>query len=262
MQTRLLRMRTEPNETIQYYLRGESGDELHFNTLLGNEIQLHFKGEITCIECNKSIRKTYQGMCYPCFSTSPRAAECIIRPELCRAHLGEGRDPEWEEQNHNQAHVVYLALSGGLKVGVTRATQVPARWIDQGASQTIVLAQTPYRQLAGAIEMEIKQFISDKTDWRKMLRNESPDVDILEQKEELAELLSSALLPFVSDDHKVHDWQYPVLEYPTKVSSVSLDKQPLIEGVLAGIRGQYLIFDGGKVMNIRNHSGYHVQIKL
>jgi hypothetical protein len=31
----------------------------------------------------------------------------------------------------------------------SRETQIPTRWIDQGANQALILAETPYRQLAG-----------------------------------------------------------------------------------------------------------------
>ena len=143
--------------------------------------------------------------------------KCIIRPELCEAHLGKGRDVEWEESHHNQPHFVYLALSSDIKVGVTRDTQIPTRWIDQGASSAIIFAETPYRQLAGLIEVELKQFISDKTDWRKMLKNEIADINLLDQKSMLAELLSKSLVEYVSRDNQVHQLVYPVIEYPKKV---------------------------------------------
>lgn len=261
MIARLQKMRVTNNDEVHYFLRGED-EELPMHELLGRTITLQFGGKITCMNCGKQIRKSYQGFCYQCFSEAPQAAECIVHPELCEAHLGKGRDPEWEEAHHNQPHVVYLAESGGVKVGVTRSTQIPTRWIDQGAAATIVLAEVPYRQLAGQIEVELKQFISDKTDWRKMLRNDLQDVDLVEQKHALGELLSKSLLEYVTDDDTVQRFHYPVTAYPDKVASVRLDKTREFAQRLAGIKGQYLIFDTGEVLNVRNHSGYHVSIEV
>lgn len=260
MITRLDKMRVADGDEVSYFLSGEGG-ELPLHEMLGHTINVEFGGKITCAGCSRTIKKTFQGFCYQCFMSAPQAAECIIRPELCEAHLGKGRDLQWEHEHHNQPHLVYLALSSHIKVGVTRSTQQPARWIDQGASQAIVLAEVPYRQLAGEIELELKQFISDKTDWRKMLVNELTDVDLAEQKEMLAELLSEHLLPYVSKENAVHRFNYPVIEYPAKVSSIRLDTLRSFAYRLVGIKGQYLIFDNGKVFNVRNHCGYHVSIE-
>lgn len=260
MQSILDKMRVANDSEVRYFLRGEE-EELAMHDLVGQTIHLQFGGKITCMNCGKQIRKSFQGFCYPCFTNAPQAAECIIRPELCEAHLGKGRDVEWEEAHHNQPHFVYLALSGDVKVGVTRSTQIPTRWIDQGATAAIVFAETPYRQLAGQIELELKQFITDKTDWRKMLRNEIADINLLDQKSMLAELLSKSLVEYVNTDNTVFQFNYPVIAYPKKVSGIRLDTQPEIENKLAGIKGQYLIFDTGKALNIRNHSGYHVLIE-
>jgi hypothetical protein len=260
MRIKLSKMRVTNGDQVQYYLRGEH-NEYDMNALLGNELTFVFDGLITCENCNKQIKKTYQGYCYQCFSEIPEAADCIIRPELCEAHLGKGRDVEWEEAHHNQPHVVYLAVSGGIKVGVTRSTQIPTRWIDQGAVRTIVLAETPYRQLAGQIEVELKQFISDKTDWRKMLRNDvDNDISLESEKAMLAELLSPKLMEFVKEDAKENTFNYPVLQYPKSVSSIRLDSVPAFKLKLTGIKGQYLLFENGKALNVRNHSGYHVKI--
>ena len=189
---------------------------------------------------------------------SPENAECIIKPELCRGHLGEGRDPEWELQHHVQPHTVYLALSSDAKVGVTRDTQIPTRWIDQGASQALVLARTPNRYLAGKIAVEMKQFLTDKTNWQRMLKGEVSGASLEDLKQTLREKLSTETAPYFSEDEKLLKIEYPVLHYPTKVSSLNLEKVPLVTGILSGIKAQYLLFDDGQVMNIRNHSGYLV----
>lgn len=260
MRIKLSKMRVKYGEEVQYFLRGEVEDWL-MNDMIGKDLTVEFDGRITCQNCDKAIKKTYQGYCFQCFSEIPEASPCIIRPELCEAHLGKGRDIEWEDAHHNQPHVVYLAQSGGIKVGVTRKTQVPTRWIDQGAVRTIILAETPYRQLAGQIEVELKQFISDKTDWRKMLKNDiDTEVSLKDKREMLAELLSPHLSEYVDSSSEEFHIRYPVLQHPKSVSSIRLDSAPAFKLKLTGIKGQYLLFDGGKALNVRNHAGYHVKI--
>jgi hypothetical protein len=192
---------------------------------------------------------------------SPESSPCIINPELCEGHLGKGRDVEWEKSNHVQPHFVYLAVASGLKVGVTRETQVPTRWIDQGASFAIKVAETPYRQLAGAIEVALKSHFTDKTNWQRMLKNEIGDYDLETEKWQIEELLPADLGQYMSEDDEIIEINYPVLHYPEKIKSMSFDKTPLIEGTLLGIKGQYLLFDGDRVINLRKYSGYHIDLK-
>ena len=200
-------------------------------------------------------------MCYNCFMNSPENAECILRPELCQAHLGKGRDPEWEKKAHFRPHYVYLASTNAIKVGVTRDDQIPTRWIDQGAHKGIILAEVPYRQLAGAIEVALKDHLSDKTNWQRMLKNEVlGDLDLVKEKERVIELLPEQFRQYKSANDEILELIYPVLAYPAKVTSLSLDKMPTIEMQLSGIRGQYLMFEGGSVINIRKHSGYEVEL--
>lgn len=250
---------------VQYRMRfydSVSGKtkEIPLNEAVGKKIQVHFMGNIFCKRCGKKTPKSYnQGFCYTCFRTAPESAECIIRPELCRAHLGEGRDPEWEEKHHNQPHIVYLAATDVIKVGVTRATQIPTRWIDQGASSAIKFAETPNRYQAGLMEVALKSQFTDKTNWRKMLKNEvDGTIDLEETKWEVEDQLPMDMRAFVSPDDTLTAFRYPVLEYPTKISSLKLDKQPDLSGELMGIKGQYLLLDGNRVMNIRSHAGYQV----
>lgn len=246
---------------VQYFLHLGT-DKVAVNELLGKNLRIQFTGSIYCTVCGRKTKKSFgEGLCYPCFENSPENSECIVRPELCEAHLGKGRDPEWEQRNHLTPHFVYLALTNAVKVGVTRGTQIPTRWIDQGAASAIVLAETPYRQLAGAIEVELKQHLSDKTNWQRMLKNENAvGVDLLSEKERVKNLLPEELQKYVTTDREVVELKYPVLDYPTKVTSMSLDKTPQIELPLMGIRGQYFIFDNGYVLNIRKHSGYEVEV--
>jgi Protein of unknown function (DUF2797) len=214
------------------------------------------------VNCGRKTAKSFaQGFCFPCFKDSPENAECIIRPELCRGHLGEGRNVEWEQTNHVQPHIVYLALSSGVKVGVTRSTQMPTRWIDQGASKAMILAETPNRYFAGAIEVAMKTFLTDKTNWQRMLKGEVSAESLLEVKQILKEKLSEELSQFFSADETLLEIKYPVIKYPAKVTSMSFDKMTEISGILFGIKGQYLMFDDGRVINIRNHSGYLVTFK-
>ena len=233
------------------------------NELIGSTITLTYEGLITCVLCNRKTKKSYnQGFCYPCMISAPEASECIIKPELCRGHEGGGRDPEWELKHHVQPHYVYLALSSAVKVGVTRETQVPTRWIDQGATQAIKLAKLPTRYLSGTLEVALKEHFTDRTNWRKMLKNEVLEgVDLVEVKANLLDKLSDEHRPFVVDDNEVVTLDYPVEAYPTKVTSVGFDKKPEISGQLMGIKGQYLLLDDNRVLNVRKHTGYHITIE-
>ena len=183
----------------------------------------------------------------------------IYNATVCQAHQGIARDMEWAKANHLQPHFVYLAISSGVKVGVTRGTQIPTRWIDQGAWKAIKLAETPYRQLAGQIEVALKEYFSDKTNWQRMLKNQiDRTTDLTEAKQQAWELLDEELQPYVIEDDEITTINYPVLQYPEKVKSVSFDKDAVITGKLIGIKGQYLIFDDNRVLNIRKHNGYKV----
>lgn len=255
-------MQSRHESPIQYALQ-LGNDLVEMNPLIGKEISLRYTGIINCVSCGVVTKKSFgQGFCFRCFTKSPMNSECIIRPELCQGHVGKGRDPEWEEKHHNQPHVVYIAFTDVAKVGVTRVDQIPTRWIDQGANQAILLAETPYRQLAGIIEVAMKEIMVDKTNWRKMLKNElNPDLDPMAAKEEAYESFPEELEEFFSDDDHLYHMEYPVLQYPTKVKSLSFEKVPHITGKLLGIRGQYLLLDGDRVLNIRNQSGYQVALE-
>ncbi len=259
----LKKMSTTLLDQVNYVL-GCGDDAVFMNDLIGKEIKISFDGIINCTSCGKVTKSSFgQGFCYDCFVNAPEAAECIINPELCRAHLGEGRDPEWEKIHHAKPHYVYLAVSSAVKVGITRHDQIPTRWIDQGASYAIKLAETPYRQLCGVIEVALKSVYTDKTNWRKMLKNEvMEDVDLVEEKWGLEEVLPADLLEFMTEDDEVTHISYPVHRWPDKVSSINLTKVPEIYGTLAGIKGQYLIFDDNRVMNVRNHSGFKIKLDV
>tara|TARA_Y100000782_G_C10182954_1_gene264877 strand:+ start:646 stop:1443 length:798 start_codon:yes stop_codon:yes gene_type:complete len=258
----LKKMKAELSDPISYTLQ-LGDDAISMNNFIGKSIHLHFTGQINCVACGRLTKKAFgQGFCYPCFRDSPMNSECIIRPELCEGHLGKGRDPQWELEHHVQPHVVYLALTSGVKVGVTRSTQVPTRWIDQGAWKAIKLAETDNRHEAGLIEVALKDYITDKTPWQRMLKNEvDASEDLLERKEELGDYIPDPLQDFYSDDDTIYEMHYPVNEYPTKVKSLNLDKDPTIEKTLNGIRGQYLIFNDNTVINLRKYSGYFIELE-
>ncbi len=254
------KMKVSLDTIIQYELALD--ETVKMNDWIGKKIKLTWNGDIFCTSCQILTKKSFgEGFCYKCFISAPEATECNLRPELCRAHLGEGRDIEWEEKNHNQPHIVYLAASDKVKVGVTRITQIPTRWIDQGASSAIRIAETPNRYEAGVLEVALKSFFSDKTNWQRMLKNELDEsIDLVEEKWNLHDQLPSDLTTFFSENDEIITLNYPVLEFPLKVTSMSFDKTPIIEGVLKGIKGQYLIFEGGRVINIRKHTGYSITL--
>ena len=262
MEILLHKMFTKLEKQVEYTLKSESG-LIKMNDLIGQNIELNFSQKTKCKSCHKISNKLFaQGFCYSCFISVPEAAECIIKPELCKAHLGEGRDVEWEKKHHLQPHIVYFAVASSLKVGVTRDTQVPTRWIDQGASFAIKIAETPYRQLAGEIEVALKSSFTDKTNWRRMLKNEIADFDLEEEKWKLEELLPTDLSQYMCEDDEIFEINYPVLEFPEKVKSVGFDKIPSIKGKLLGIKGQYLLLDNDRVLNIRKHEGYYVDFNF
>jgi len=258
----LTKMQTEIGDPIQYYLVFEDSF-LNMNQLLDKEIEINFAG-YQCLNCCKKKKIFRQGFCYDCFYSSPAVGDWIMRPELSTAHLGiADRDLEYEQKVQLQPHVVYLAVASEIKVGVTRKTQVPTRWIDQGASQAIAVVEVPNRYLAGITEVALKSFYTDKTNWRKMLQNPTQTFDLIAEKAKLESLIpEEAREYFYSQKEDVYDLHYPVLHYPAKVASLNLDKMPSFQGKLVGIKGQYLIFENGTVFNVRGSEGYLVTISV
>jgi hypothetical protein len=248
------------SETPVLYIFGNN-DSLTLNEFLGKMVSFQWTGKIECVKCKKNCKKSFgEGFCFTCFQTAPEASPCILRPELCRAHLGEGRDISYEKTNHLQPHVVYLALTDVVKVGVTRKTQIPTRWIDQGAAEVIIVAETENRYQAGIIEVALKEFYTDKTNWRNMLLNiKDESVDLVAEKWQVHDSMPHDLSCFWLDDDTIFRFDYPVLSYPTSIQSFTFDDATTkIEGVLTGIRGQYLYLNGESVMNIRRHTGYEI----
>ena len=258
----LTKMQTEIGTPIQYYLIFETSF-LNVNQLLNKNISISFLG-YECLNCHKKKKIFRQGFCYDCFMTSASAGDWIMKPELSTAHLDiEDRDLDYEKRVQLQPHIVYLALSSEVKVGVTRNTQIPTRWIDQGAVKAIPIVEVPNRYLAGITEVTLKKMYSDKTNWQKMLKNEYIDSDLVKEKLSLKYIIPKEVQEFYSiDKNDVTELHFPVLQYPKKVSSLNLDKSPQFSGKLMGIKGQYLIFEDGTVFNVRTFEGYVVRIEL
>ncbi|MGL2994333.1 DUF2797 domain-containing protein [Flavobacterium sp. TSSA_36] len=258
----LSKMPTEIGNPIQYYLVFESSF-INVNQLLNKEISVQLVG-YQCLNCGKKKKIFRQGFCYDCFYSSPSVGDWIMKPELSTAHLGiEDRDLAYETKVQLQPHIVYLALSSEVKVGVTRKTQMPTRWIDQGAEKAIVLVEVPNRYLAGITEVALKNHFADKTNWRKMLTNTFETVDLVQEKAKVQAWLPSEVQDyFTLEKNEITEMHYPVVTYPTKVNSLNLDKTPHFQGQLIGIKGQYLLFADGTVFNIRSNEGAIVQIQV
>ena len=249
-------------KVIQYNLP-LGNRKIEMNALIGKQIVMEYLGHINCIKCGKETRKSFaQGYCYPCFSTAPETEECVLKPELCRAHEGIARDMAYAEKHCLSEQVVYLSLTSGLKIGVTRKSQVPTRWIDQGAIQAVVFARTPNRYTAGLLEVAMKAYIADKTNWRKMLSGSDPgDLDLLGEKQRLVTLVPAKLAPFISKEEQLVKLEYPVLEYPEKIKSLNFHKDTEVKGILRGIKGQYLMLDQNRVINMRKFGGYQIRFQ-
>lgn len=234
------------------------------NELIGQTISVQFEHAIHCVVTGQKIKKTYgNGMSYEAFQNSPLAVPSIINPELSRIHEGIAlRDEAWEIEHHLKPHVVYLSKTSGVKVGVTRDQQIPTRWIDQGAVEALVIAETPYRQAAGLIEVALKQYISDKTAWQRMLKGEVSEDNLLLKRAELLAHIPEELQQFIVKNDFIQHIEFPVLASPATVKSMNLDKIPLFEKKLVGIKGQYLIFDDNTVINVRSHEGYSISLAV
>jgi hypothetical protein len=257
----LKKMQTEVGSPIQYYLIFEN-DFLNVNQVLSKEITITFL-KFQCLNCGKDKPIYRQGFCKNCFFDIPSAGDWIMRPELSTAHLDqEDRDLAYEKKVQLQPHIVYLANSSSVKVGVTRTSQIPTRWIDQGAHEAIEIVEVPNRYLAGITEVALKDFVSDKTNWRTMLKNEVVDEDLSAWKTKLKAHIPEEALPYFIHNNTETHLEFPVLNYPTKVKSLNLDKTPSFQGTLVGIKGQYLIFADDTVFNIRGSEGYYVSLQV
>ena len=267
----LAKMEVSLGDTVSYQLPLDD-QRIPLNEAIGKTIAIEHIGDIHCIHCGRRSKKSFsQGYCYPCYTKLPQCDTCIMSPERCHFHHGTCRDPAWGEKYCFTDHFVYLANSSGVKVGITRGTQLPTRWIDQGATQGLPIFRVQTRYQAGLIEDCIREFVADKTSWQKMLKGNAQPVDLGAIRDELLIKAESGLELLEQEfglqalqrlyNETTTEITFPVHEFPEKVKSFNLDKQPLVEGVLKGIKGQYLILDTG-VINIRKYTAYNVQFSI
>jgi len=267
LQGNLHKMHAEQGNPVRYSL--ELGERrINLSDRLGQQLKIEFLQQIECVHCGRITSKSFnQGYCYPCFINLAQCDRCIMAPENCHYHLGTCREPEWGLANCMRPHIVYLSNTSGVKVGITRESQLPTRWIDQGAVRAMPILRVSKRYYAGLIEHAFRQHVSDRTNWRNMLKNEVEEIDLFEVFQTLWAKIKPGLASEISDDIEVVaragaaiDLHYPALAYPARVTSFNLDKQPLVVGRLDAIKGQYLILDGG-VINIRKYGGYFVNLE-
>ena len=266
-QGHLHKMHVQLESPVRYSLE-LSGQSVCLNDFIGKDIRLEFLQHIECIHCGRVTKKSFsQGFCYPCFSSLAQCDMCIVSPEKCHFHLGTCREPEWGLSNCMKPHVIYLSNTSGVKVGITRETQIPTRWIDQGAVQALPILKVSKRYHSGLVETAFKKHVSDKTNWRTMLKNEFEVLDLHELFEscwpEVEASLSEEVradVEVIADVDAAISLNYPALEFPQKITSFNFDKNPLIEGRLNAIKGQYLILDSG-VINMRKFGGYLVSLE-
>lgn len=265
----LRKMATAVGAPVRYELP-LGGARVPLNVLLGRRVELDYHGAITCQHCGRATRKSFnQGYCYPCFRRLAACDSCIVSPEKCHYDAGTCREPAWGQQHCLQPHVVYLANSSGLKVGITRGTQVPTRWIDQGAVQALPILGVQTRRQSGLVETLLKQHVADRTNWRAMLKGQAESIDLTAERDRLLALCREGIDELQQQfglqaiqplDAEPLRFDYPVLQYPAKVSSLDLEKTPQIAGTLLGIKGQYLMLDSG-VINIRKYGAYHITFR-
>lgn len=249
------------------------GDEHYaFNSLIGETLRLEFLGSINCSHCNRLTKKSFgQGYCWPCFAKLAQCDSCMMSPEKCHYDAGTCREPEWAQDFCMTDHFVYLANSTGVKVGITRATQLPTRWLDQGAIQALPIFRVATRQQSGFVEDVLRSQVADRTNWRALLKGDVEPIDLIAIREQLMHSCAEPLMALQQrfglqaiqsiTDVDVLDISYPVEAYPTKISSFNLDKNPVAEGTLIGIKGQYLLFDTG-VINIRKYTSYQLSVSV
>lgn len=247
------------DEPVNYYLKIDD-EKMPLNEWLGKELTISYEGQKNCIACGRKTNKTFNsGYCYPCFTSLPENDLCIVKPHECHYEQGTCRDASFGEMHCMIPHYVYLALSSDVKVGLTRKNNELKRWVDQGAIRAIPIAELPTRRMAGELEVHLSQYLPDKTNWRKMLKGDVQEVDLLSLRDEIYAHFPEVFKPFQYREDEWVDITYPILESLDKISSLSLDKQESITGKLIGVKAQYLIFDSG-VFHTRKHAGYQVKV--
>ncbi len=255
------KMKVDFKTPIQYFLNLNNESYL-LNSYIGSKLKIKWQGVITCIECGRKTKKSYdQGYCFVCSRDLPENEMCSVRPELCDHKNGNEAAQEFWRTHCNIDHFVYLSLTSGVKVGITRHYNIPDRWIDQGAVKGLVIAKVPERILSGKIEVAVSKNFADKTNWRKMLKGECEDFDLKEYREKAHELFPEDMKCYALENEEIQELVYPVQSAPDKITSHNLDKIPEFEDTLTGIKGQYLIFET-RVINLRKYAGYHLEFDM
>lgn len=266
----MAKMKTLAGDTVSYSLKLDD-TEINMNDLIGQRLKLEHKALIRCCHCDRVTKKSFnQGYCFPCFKRLAQCDRCIMSPELCHFHQGTCREPEWGEQHCMQSHVVYLANSSGLKVGITRHTQIPTRWIDQGAIQAIPMLRVSSRYLSGLVEDAMREWLPDRTNWRKLLKHDVEEMDLLAERARIKSLAESAVAEIASahpdamiewSDEPEQRFDYPSIGWAQKASTYNLDKNPVVEDRLIAIKGQYLIFEKAS-LNVRKFTSYDMTLSV
>ncbi len=268
-----MHVRADESNTVNYTL-SIGNETININALIGKEVSLTFNGEINCVHCNRKTKKSFnQGYCYPCLISLAQCDSCIIKPEKCHFHEGTCREPQWGQAHCFNEHFVYLANTGTVKVGITRqiSNTISSRWMDQGATQATVMLRVPDRLTSGLVETLCKNHIADKTNWRTMLKGQPENVDLNQVKQALLGSIENELNALKQEkglqaicevDGPVYDIHYPVEQYPVKIKSLNLDKEPGFSGTLQGIKGQYWMLDNDRVINIRKFAGYNASLQF
>ena len=261
----LVKLVSAPTDPASYTLcvDTEPAKTLPLNAVLGRGVEIRFLDRITCRYCASVTKKSYgEGYCYPCFKHLARCDLCVVSPDRCHYHLGTCREPTWGESFCMQPHRVYLANTTGPKVGITRAGHELVRWIDQGASQGLLMCAARTRRLAGLVEVSFAEHITDRTDWRRLVSRDTAPVDLMGLREELKSKLGP-LPEGVSwlQGQAPITLRYPMRRYGGKIRRLLLNKEPVVRGNLLGVKGQFLLFDHG-VFNVRQHTSYHVRVTV
>ena len=233
-------------------------------------VRLRYIGGAVCSACGTSLapqRPRGSAYCFRCFRTLARNDLCVMAPHRCHLHAGTCREPEWADGFCMQPHTVYLALTSGLKVGVTRQVRAERRWLDQGAWLALPIAETPTRRAAGFVEHRLAERVPDRTDWRKLVGTEPGPQTLrdgqrvlVETAEDLrawvGELVSLAPAWVPPEEAAAMAWlpatdtvafAYPVqMRAPPRRIRVSAER-PEFAGNLCGVLGRYLLFPQGVV---------------
>lgn len=245
-------------ELVQYHL--DLGHSLlHLNPYVGGRIRIEHTGAKACTFCGRKVSKlSYaNGACFPCFRDLPQNDICIVKPHEC--HYDTCRNQAWGDANCMIPTYLYIARSSDIKVGITR--NIPGRWMEQGAVEAVPVALLPTRKLAGELEHYLSQHLPDKTDWRKMLKGELSDADLAEVRRRVIDLIPADFQAYILPEATPASFAYPLAETLEKISSLNLDKEPVVEGKLLGIKARYLILSTG-VINVLKYAGYYVNLDL